>query len=138
MQSWGSMQNFLQSKKLHATVQDINRLLYRARQRGWLELDLIIGRWAKRNLEDQALPRSVIQDLELLLTQENPDLFKWLTGQLPTPPEMLQNSAFRMIKADLDRGIEINGSPTASTRAGTAWVRGWGDTGTPFERGNQE
>jgi succinate dehydrogenase flavin-adding protein (antitoxin of CptAB toxin-antitoxin module) len=122
-------------------------LLYRARQRGWLELDLIIGRWAKRNLEEesQALPRSVIRDLELLLTQENPDLFKWLTGQLPTPSEMLQNSAFRMIKADLDRGIEINGSPKASTPAGTAWVRGWGDTGTtpsgssaPFERGNQE
>lgn len=126
------------------TVQDINRLLYRARQRGWLELDLIIGRWAKRNLQGQeALPRSVIQDLELLLTQENPDLFKWLTGQLPTPPEMLQNSAFRLIKADLDRGIEINGSRTASTPAGTAWVRGWGDTGTPggsapLERGNQE
>ena len=28
----------------------VNRLLYRARQRGFLELDLLVGLWAERNI----------------------------------------------------------------------------------------
>lgn len=32
----------------------------------------------------------------LPVLQENPDLFKWLTGQLPAPEEVEANSAYRV------------------------------------------
>lgn len=34
--------------------------------------------------------------LQEVLDHENPDLFKWLTGQLPAPEELTQNEAFQV------------------------------------------
>ena len=50
-----------------ANAQHINRLLYRARQRGWLELDLLVGMWAESHID--ALSPTQLKDLELLLDQ---------------------------------------------------------------------
>lgn len=47
--------------------QNINRLLYRARQRGWLELDLLVGMWTERHIGGLA-PQG-LADLETLLNQ---------------------------------------------------------------------
>lgn len=70
----------------------VNRLLYRSKQRGFLEMDLLVGLWAERHL-----PRMDVGQLaamEAVLDQENPDLFKWLTGQEEPPESMLANPAF--------------------------------------------
>jgi succinate dehydrogenase flavin-adding protein (antitoxin of CptAB toxin-antitoxin module) len=51
--------NFLQSDGPHseAEVAGIRRaLLYRSRQTGWLETDLIMGRWAAKNLDKLSVP----------------------------------------------------------------------------------
>ena len=45
----------------------LNKLLYRARQRGFLELDLLVGRWAERELA--GLQPDVLRDFEVLLDQ---------------------------------------------------------------------
>ena len=50
--------------------------------------------WAER--EAPRLSPPVLEDLEALLQQENPDLFKWLTGQLPPPAELESNQAFQV------------------------------------------
>lgn len=42
-------------------------MLYRARQRGWLELDLLVGMWAER--EVSRLTPEKLKDLEVLLDQ---------------------------------------------------------------------
>eukprot|EP00742_Colponemidia_sp_Colp-10_P005254 GILJ01005612.1.p1 GENE.GILJ01005612.1~~GILJ01005612.1.p1 ORF type:complete len:140 (-),score=19.92 GILJ01005612.1:249-641(-) len=61
------------------------QLMYRSRQRGWLELDIIIGEWAQKNLN--TLDRDQLLEYQKVLEMENPDLFKWLAGQEPIPPE---------------------------------------------------
>ena len=75
-------------------LQHVNRLMYRARQRGWLELDLLVGMWAER--EVARLQPDVLTDFETLLNEENPDLYKWLTGQLPPPKAVGANKAFKV------------------------------------------
>ncbi|PKU79563.1 hypothetical protein MA16_Dca000909 [Dendrobium catenatum] len=44
-----------------------NRLLYRSRQRGFLELDLILGKWVEENIRslDEAKIRSLVDVLNL-------------------------------------------------------------------------
>jgi succinate dehydrogenase flavin-adding protein (antitoxin of CptAB toxin-antitoxin module) len=75
-------------------TQRINRLLYRARQRGWLELDLLVGLWAERCVP--SLSEAQLDDFEALLNQENPELYKWLTGQIEPPESMQSNAAFQV------------------------------------------
>jgi succinate dehydrogenase flavin-adding protein (antitoxin of CptAB toxin-antitoxin module) len=75
-------------------VQNINRLMYHAKQRGWLELDLIIGQWAEKNL--QSLSSEELKDFEELLGCENPDLFKYLTNQMEAGEDLKHNKAFQV------------------------------------------
>lgn len=51
-------------------------MLYRCRQRGLLELDLIIGVWAEENIAK--LNAEELDELERIIDLENPDLLKWL------------------------------------------------------------
>eukprot|EP00204_Picochlorum_oklahomense_P003474 CAMPEP_0118798370 /NCGR_PEP_ID=MMETSP1161-20130426/782_1 /TAXON_ID=249345 /ORGANISM="Picochlorum oklahomensis, Strain CCMP2329" /LENGTH=133 /DNA_ID=CAMNT_0006725771 /DNA_START=111 /DNA_END=512 /DNA_ORIENTATION=+ len=105
---------------------NINRLMYHAKQRGWLELDLIIGQWARDNLE--GLTEEELGDFEELLAIENPDLFKFLTGQIDPEPHLESNRAFRMIRESVQDTMSFYGS-FAATKApkGANWVRGWDD-----------
>ena len=59
------------------------RMLYHSKQRGWLELDLIFGTFAEQYLNK--LEERDVLDYERILEEENPDLFKWLSGQSPVP-----------------------------------------------------
>lgn len=46
------------------------------------------GDWAERNLPE--MTDAELNGFAVVLDLENPDLFKWLTGQLPPPPEMVR------------------------------------------------
>lgn len=73
-------------------------LLYRSKQRGWLEMDIMLGNWASANL--QKLDTAQLHQFEELLKLENPDLFKWLTAQDVVPAEA-NSEVMRMICRDL-------------------------------------
>lgn len=104
-------------------LQQINRMLYRARQRGWLELDLLVGMWAEREIE--RLAPETLNDLEVLLDQENPELYKWLTGQITPPASMLSNLAFQSIRGEVLAAMEAHGSAAAAAKDGAEWVNAW-------------
>jgi succinate dehydrogenase flavin-adding protein (antitoxin of CptAB toxin-antitoxin module) len=72
------------------TVGYLCRILYRSRQRGYLELDLLLGKWAENNAAH--LNEKRLQDLVDLLEQENPDLWQWLTGQAEPPSDLVANT----------------------------------------------
>ena len=84
----------------------VNRLLYRAKQRGFLEMDLLVGMWAEKNVPH--MDAAKLQAMEQVLDQENPDLFKWLTGQAPASEAMQANPAFKVWQTSYSSyGMEV-------------------------------
>uniref|UniRef100_A0A0C3U049 Succinate dehydrogenase assembly factor 2, mitochondrial n=2 Tax=Guillardia theta (strain CCMP2712) TaxID=905079 RepID=A0A0C3U049_GUITC len=56
-------------------------LIYRSRQTGWLETDLIMGRWAEANVEK--LTDAEIKEYCKIVQCEIIDIFQWIVGQKP-------------------------------------------------------
>ena len=77
----------------------VNRLLYRSRQRGFLEMDLLVGIWAEKQIPQ--LSENMLQQFEIVLDQENPDLYKWLTGQEQPPQDVVENAAYQVYNRHL-------------------------------------
>ena len=71
------------------------RMLYHSKQRGWLELDLILGTFADQHLAN--LSEKDVLDYESVLEEENPDLFKWLSGQAPIPAEYKDMEVIKLL-----------------------------------------
>lgn len=72
----------------------VNSLMYRSRQRGFLEMDLLVGIWAEKQLPN--LSEDMLVQFSQVLDQENPDLYKWLTGQEQPPADMAENAAYQV------------------------------------------
>ena len=71
------------------------RILYRCKQRGLLELDLLMGSWAERNLP--LLEEKDLDDLDKLSLAETPSLLKWLLAREDVPPEY-NSPVFRRLR----------------------------------------
>jgi antitoxin CptB len=61
------------------------KLLFMCWHRGIREMDLIMGRFADRNIE--CLSDQELADLERLSEQPDQSLLSWFTGEFPTPAE---------------------------------------------------
>lgn len=61
------------------------RILYRAMHRGIKEADLIIGRFAQAELAD--MTDEAVAEFEALLEVPDQQLYAWIIGRQPTPPE---------------------------------------------------
>ncbi|XP_074278189.1 succinate dehydrogenase assembly factor 2, mitochondrial-like [Silene latifolia] len=103
----------------------LNRLLYRSKQRGLLELDLVLGKWVEDNIN--SMDENGIKSLTQVLDQENPDLWRWLSEQEQPPESIIENPVFTAVREKVGRNL--NRYAAAETRAtpGQPWVRGWGD-----------
>ncbi|ELR21802.1 TPR repeat region protein, partial [Acanthamoeba castellanii str. Neff] len=62
------------------------RLLFRSKERGMLETDLILGSFAIQNLE--AMNETQLAQFEQILDCIDPDLFLYLTKKVETPAEL--------------------------------------------------
>jgi antitoxin CptB len=63
----------------------LRRLRYRAWHRGTREMDLILGPYADARLD--AMSAAELDRFEALLEEVDTDLFDWLMGNLPAPPD---------------------------------------------------
>ena len=62
------------------------RLIYRSKQRGWLEVDLLLGSWAAENVA--SLSKEDCDAYEHILNCETIDIFNFITGKDPVPPRL--------------------------------------------------
>lgn len=72
------------------------RALFRAWHRGIREMDLLLGRYAEAVIE--ALSDAEFEEFEALIALDDHDLYGWLTGKEPVPPEH-DGAQFQAIKA---------------------------------------
>jgi antitoxin CptB len=59
------------------------RLLHRSRYRGFLEIDLVLGRFAAAHLD--GLDEGQLDRYEALLGESDQDLFAWISGRRRAP-----------------------------------------------------
>ncbi|XP_052175832.1 succinate dehydrogenase assembly factor 2, mitochondrial isoform X7 [Diospyros lotus] len=102
-----------------------NRLLYRSRQRGFLELDLILGKWVEEHIH--SMDENGIKSLVNVLDQENPDLWKWVTDQEKPPESIEANPVFAAVRENVIKNLNNHAAPETRANPGRSWVRGWDD-----------
>ena len=61
------------------------KLGFRAWHRGTREADLLVGSFADRHLAD--FGQEQLEQFERLLSENDPDIYEWMIGRLPVPPE---------------------------------------------------
>mmetsp|Transcript_4261 Transcript_4261/g.10651 ORF Transcript_4261/g.10651 Transcript_4261/m.10651 type:complete len:241 (-) Transcript_4261:349-1071(-) len=62
------------------------RLIYRSKQRGWLEVDLLLGTWASENVT--SLNDEELDQFEHFVNQETIDIYNIITLRVDVPPEL--------------------------------------------------
>ncbi|KAK9813019.1 hypothetical protein WJX72_007626 [[Myrmecia] bisecta] len=110
----------------------VNRLMYRSKQRGFLEMDLLMGLWAETRLPDMS--DDMLLAFHDVLEMENPDLYKWLTGRELAPPEMRRNVAFQALLEHVRQQLKDNAAAATRADPGKEWVRGWDDWKSATQR----
>ncbi len=63
----------------------IRRLRYRSNYTGTKETDVLLGHFVARHLDD--LSPALLDQYEALIENSDPDLFMWISGRKPVPPE---------------------------------------------------
>ena len=66
-------------------VMRVKKLIHRSGYRGFKEVDLILGGFAKAHAAD--LNDQEFDQFETLLEEKDHDIYDWITGSQPTPSE---------------------------------------------------
>jgi antitoxin CptB len=66
----------------------IKRLAMRSMRRGIKEMDIILSAYATQNLD--TMDEATIQLYDILLDENDQDLYQWVTGQVPAPEKFKQ------------------------------------------------
>lgn len=72
------------------------RMIYRSKQRGWLEADILMGSWAVENVPK--LGAKDMDDYEDLLDEETIDIFNYITGKDPIPNHLRDKPVLKRLQ----------------------------------------
>jgi len=72
------------------------KLLYRSKNRGCRETDILLGEFAMQEIE--VLPENELGLYEQFLDEYDGDIYKWLTAQADMPPEYKDNIGRRLLQ----------------------------------------
>eukprot|EP00316_Scyphosphaera_apsteinii_P006248 CAMPEP_0119306288 /NCGR_PEP_ID=MMETSP1333-20130426/7073_1 /TAXON_ID=418940 /ORGANISM="Scyphosphaera apsteinii, Strain RCC1455" /LENGTH=83 /DNA_ID=CAMNT_0007309545 /DNA_START=223 /DNA_END=474 /DNA_ORIENTATION=+ len=82
-------------------------------------MDIMLGNWASTNLSQ--LDEVGLEHFAEVLEMENPDLYKWLTGQQAIPQEV-HNPVLRTLCCDLNEQMAPKlSSPSTASFEGKVW-----------------
>lgn len=80
------------------------RMIYRSKQRGWLEADLLMGSWAVKHVP--TLTAEELDEYEVLLKEETIDIYNYISAKDPLPPHLQGLKVMDKIqKYALERGM---------------------------------
>lgn len=77
------------------------KLLYKSCYRGSKETDLIIGEFAKQNIEQMS--NQDLKDFNELLDLSDGDIYDWYMGKKPIPNQLKSNILLKLMKFDLHK-----------------------------------
>lgn len=82
------LENTMTGSKLSNQELDIRKrkLVFRAWHRGIREMDLVLGQYVDAHvveMDDETLTK-----MEFIMSFEDRDLLTWVTGEVPTPPDV--------------------------------------------------
>lgn len=72
------------------------RLIFRSEHRGTKEMDLLLGSFAKKHVP--GFTEQELQEYEEFLTNNDPDLYNWITEVEEAPREVQNYEMFAKIK----------------------------------------
>mmetsp|Transcript_2064 Transcript_2064/g.2759 ORF Transcript_2064/g.2759 Transcript_2064/m.2759 type:complete len:174 (-) Transcript_2064:226-747(-) len=72
------------------------RLIYRSKQRGWLEVDLLLGTWANENVS--SLSEEELDSFEEFVNEETIDIYNILTLRSDIPERLSTNDVVSRIQ----------------------------------------
>lgn len=72
------------------------RMIYRAKQRGWLEVDLLLGSYAAIHVP--SMTTAQLDEFEQILKAETIDTFNFITGKDALPRHLTGNSVMKDIQ----------------------------------------
>ena len=79
-------------------------MIYRSKQRGWLEADLLMGSWAQKYVP--ALSNDELDEYEVLLKEETIDIYNYISAKDPLPPHLQGLGVMdKLQKYALERGM---------------------------------
>mmetsp|Transcript_17243 Transcript_17243/g.24978 ORF Transcript_17243/g.24978 Transcript_17243/m.24978 type:complete len:169 (-) Transcript_17243:1394-1900(-) len=72
------------------------RMIYRSKQRGWLEADILMGSWATKYVP--TLTSVELDDYDVLLDEETIDIFNYITGKDPLPDHLKSKTVMKRLQ----------------------------------------
>ena len=72
------------------------RMIYRSKQRGWLEVDILLGKWATEHVP--TLSSSELDEYDAVLKEETINVYNYLSGKDPLTVHLQNNSIVKKIQ----------------------------------------
>lgn len=72
------------------------RLVYRSKQRGWLEVDLLLGTWANENVPN--LSQDDLDEFEDFVNMETIDIYNIVTLRMDVPEELKREGGSSVVE----------------------------------------